>query len=307
MPFQNAAGFGKQKFTCKVSRSGDLLYNMYVAVDLPRIQYATIAPPQNPPTAYVASTSYVSWVNAIGHAMFEEIDVNIGAHEFDAHYSEFLEMWESLTAPSDRLLSEMTGRYSSLAACALASLKDQHLYIPMRFWFNRFTEQSLPLVSLYWHDVELTFSTRTRNQLISGVGAAWNGGAIDATVTVPTDVTNMHMLCSLVYLDRPERAAFANSKSEYVIDQTQFLGSEAVAVTSSTVNHSIRFNHPVQEVIWGIRRTDNTAANDWFNFAGAPSTSLPEVILSDPFHSAQIMINNHDRTIGTFYVFLSVH
>lgn len=299
MPFNNTAGFGKQKFSCKISRSGDLLYGMYVSVNLPRIQYpGAPAFPLYDPTGVVPSYCY--WVNAIGHAMLEEVDCNIGAHEFDAQYSEFLEMWECLAAPSDRLMSEMTGRYASDVACAQASLKDQHLYVPMRFWFNRFTEQALPLVSLYWHDVELVFSTRARSQLFFGVGAAYAdaiGGA--PTMTVPQDVSGMLMLCNLIYLDRPERAAFANSKSEYIIDQTQFLGAEAVSVTSSTVNHSIRYNHPVQEIIWAIRTTAATASNDWFNFQGALSTAgaLPVQLPSDPFRSAQILINNHDRTI----------
>ena len=300
MPFNNTAGFGKQKFSCKISRSGDLLYGMYVSVQLPRIQYA----PANNFGLYNPgglNPSYCYWVNAIGHAMLEEVDCNIGAHEFDGQYSEFLEMWECLAAPSDRLMSEMTGRYSSDVACAQASLKDQQLYIPMKFWFNRFTEQSLPLVSLYWHDVELVFSTRDRSELFYGVGAAYAdalGGAPLGTI-VPQDVTNMHMLCNLIYLDRPERAAFANSKSEYVIDQTQFLGAEAVTATSSTVNHSIRYNHPVQEIIWAIRRSAATATNDWFNFLGAPSAAgqLPVAMISDPFESAQILINNHDRTV----------
>lgn len=301
MQFNNAAGFGRQKFTCKVSRSGDLLYGMYVAIDLPRIVY-----PPDPlnPGQYLyynpGAGSYAFWVNAIGHAILQEISVNIGAHEFDDNYSEFLEMWESLTAPSDRLLTQMTGRYAGEAACAEASLLDQSLFVPMRFWFNRFTEQSLPLVALYWHDCELTFSTRQLNQCYQARGAAAAhlqvGGTSAVNVVVPDTLNDMHMLCNLIYLDRPERAAFANSKSEYVIDQTQFLGAESIAVTASTVNHSIRFNHPVQEIIWAIRRNAATADNDWFNFWGEPAAGIPVPIPTDPFSTASLVINNHART-----------
>jgi hypothetical protein len=303
MQFNNAAGFGRQKFTCKVSRSGDLLFGMYVAVTLPRIVYP---PNPNVPNQFLyydpANSSYAFWVNAVGHALLQEIAVNIGAHEFDDQYSEFLEMWESLTAPSDRLLTQMTGRYAGEAACAEASLLDQTLFIPMRFWFNRFTEQALPLIALYWHDTELTFSTRPLNQLFQARGAAAAhlhiGAPDNVNVSIPDTISDMHMLCNLIYLDRPERAAFANSKSEYVIDQTQFLGAESIPVSANTVNHSIRFNHPVQEIIWGIRRDAATADNDWFNFWGelTQAGALPTRLLTDPFRTASLVINNHTRT-----------
>jgi hypothetical protein len=277
---------------------------MYVAIRLPRIVYPP--DPLNPGQFLYYNPgggSYAFWVNAIGHAILLENACDIGSHDFDTHYGEFLEMWESLTAPSDRLLSQMTGRYSSEIACAEASLQDQTLYVPMRYWFNRFTEQALPLVALYWHDVELTFSTRQLSQLYRARGAAaahiQTGGVSNVNVVVPDVLDDMHMLTNLVYLDRPERAAFANSKSEYVIDQTQFLGSEAVNVASSTVSHSIRFNHPIQEVIWAIRTDAATADNDWFNFWGNLTTAgaLPVRLLTDPFRSASILINNHNRTV----------
>ena len=302
MQFNNAAGFGRQRFTCRVSRSGDLLYGMYVAVNLPRIVYPP--DPLNPGQFLYYNPgggSYANWTNAIGHAMIQQVSVSIGSHEFDSQYGEFLEMWEALTAPSDRLLSQMTGRYASQVACAEASLMDQTLYIPLRFWFNRFTEQALPLVALYWHDCDVTFTTRAVSQLYQATGdAAANlqvGGTSATKVVVPDNPTDMHLLSNLVYLDRPERAAFANSKSEYIIDQTQFLGSESIATTASTVSHSIRFNHPVNEIIWAIRRNSATAANNWFDFWGEDAAGIPATgIKTDPFRTASLMVNNHERT-----------
>ena len=84
-----------------------------------------------------------------------------------------------------------------------------------------------------------------------------------------------------------------------MIDQTQFLGSENVPITATTHNHSIRFNHPVQEIIWALRRADRTADNDWFNFSGNLTTAgaLPVQLPTDPFYSASILINNQERVL----------
>lgn len=316
MQFNNACGCGRQKFSCKISRSGDLLHSTYVAMTLPRIVYPhttnpvdwnpVVDPMLHPGVHYydIANGQYVSWVNAIGHAMLQEVSVNIGSHEFDSHLGEFLEMWESLSAPSDRLLSQMTGRYASIEACAEASLMDQTLFVPLRFWFNRFTEQALPLVSLYWHDTELQFATRPISDLYVVNGSVIAGSVVEGPATnsatqisVPNVIPDMHILSNLVYLDRPERAAFANSKSEYVIDQVQFLGAESITSTATTLSHSIRFNHPITEIIWAIRRNEAEAANDWFNFWGAMTTELPDNQLTDPFATASITLNNHDRVI----------
>lgn len=307
LPFNSACGFGRQKFSCKVSRSGDLLSGLYVSVVLPRIEYP--APAGGPPAFSLYNPtgtpllpgvpSYASYVNEIGHAMFNDISLNIGQHEFDRHTAEYMAVWEAISAPSDRLLTTMTGRYSSVAAAAQASLLDQHLYIPMSFFFARFPEQALPLVALYWHDVELNLSTKPLKDLIISSGSAAVDLASPApTIVLPTNIS-MCMMGNFVYLDRPERAAFANSKSEYVIDQVEFLGADTVTATTGTRNHNIRFNHPVQELIWAYRSDAATAALDWFNFSG-PSATIPNIagvsIPTDPFETAAIYINNHDRT-----------
>lgn len=296
MSFNNQAGFGRQKFTCKLSKSGDLLAQTYIAIDLPRIEYPSAgslyAPSGSP-------ASYAYWTNAIGHAMWNEISVVVGQQQTDSHTGEYMEMFEALAAPSDRLMSKMTGRYSSAAECAQASLLDQKLYVPLKFWFNRHPEQALPLTALYWADVELHFSTKKRSELFNSVGAAATDLALASpTITVPSDVNDMHLLCNCVYLDKPERAAFANSKTEYVIDQVQYLGSESVTTTSTVVKHNCRFNHPVTELIWAFRKDSATAANDFFNFAGenAVVPNAAATIATDPFKSAQILVNNTQRT-----------
>ena len=51
-----------------------------------------------------------------------------------------------------------------------------------------------------------------------------------------------------VYLDTDERRRFAQVSHEYLIEQVQFTGDEAV--TAGSKNATLNFNHPVKELIW---------------------------------------------------------
>jgi hypothetical protein len=287
MPFQNNATFGRNRITAQLMRSGDLLNGCYIYASIDPIAY------DGTPGSYDISLTppAAAWyVNSLGHAMIRDVKLIIGNTEFDTHTGEFLELSDQLMAPPEKLLGEMDGHYNTVQQLIFAAQNQQHLYTPMRFWFNRFHEQALPMVSLYWHEVDLYLSTRSIDDL-----TVVSGGAV-GHVTVPQDPAEMHMLCNYVYLDRPERAAFANGKHEYVFRQTQFLGEEAHPATSASQNHNIRFNNPVTEIIFVCQQDAHVAAKDYFEYGGIPE-GAPDVHAADPIRSAQILLNNQERTI----------
>jgi hypothetical protein len=55
-----------------------------------------------------------------------------------------------------------------------------------------------------------------------------------------------------IYLDTGERRRFAQQTHEYLIEQLQFTGAEAI--TSSSNKIQLNFNHPVKELIWVVQR-----------------------------------------------------
>jgi len=291
MPFQSNATFGRNRITGQLQRSGDLLAAVYLYVLLDQITYTV-------PGNYDPTVPNAAWyVDAIGHAMLLDQDITIGHTEFDDQNGEYLELHDCLMAPPEKLLHEMSGHAETDGQLMSNSLNQQHLYIPFRFWFSKWIEQALPMVALYWHDVNVNLSTRPIAQLVKYAGAITS-----ADVTVPADPLDMHMLCNYVYLDRAERAAFANGKHEYLFEQMQFLGEVAHPSTEATNNINIRFNHPVNELIWVCQQDAKIASLDWFDFSGKSTSSLHPVVTTfdvpqDPFLTGQIELNNHDRTI----------
>jgi hypothetical protein len=201
-------------------------------------------------------------------------------------------------APGSKLLSDMVGKYETVIERIYAGQNTQRLYTPFRLWFNRFIEQSLPMIALYWHDVYIIVNQRNLSDLYHT-----SGGATGHTI-VPDAPRETYLLGLYVYLDKVERASFANGKHEYLFDQVQYLGEDTHAAATSVQQHSIRFNHPVQEILWVCQRdaliTGGPAAgNHWFEYQGVPFNESGFGPLHDthPFERATILLNNHERTI----------
>jgi len=123
--FNGAAEAGK-KFSCTISRNGDLLHRVYLEVD------------------HLAAA-------ADGFAMIDYAEVEIGGQCIDKHYGDWMQIWTDLTHNSDKtaMLLKM------LPAGAGKS------YIPLQFWFCRNPGLALPLIALQYHEVKLNVQFAT--------------------------------------------------------------------------------------------------------------------------------------------------
>ena len=129
--FNGAAASG-QKFSCTISRNGDLLSRVYLEVD----KTAT--------------------VNQNGFSMINYAEIEIGGQCIDKHYGEWMTLWTELTHASDKfnMLNNMNSGNKQ--------------YIPMQFWFCRNPGLALPLIALQYHEVKLNvqFKTATTNNIV---------------------------------------------------------------------------------------------------------------------------------------------
>jgi hypothetical protein len=88
MYFEGSPNFG-QRLTCLVPRNGDLLGPVFLKVTLP-------------PLYYVGSGKPVGYVNSPGHALIQEISVQIGEQEIDKQTGQWMEIWSSLTVDASQ-------------------------------------------------------------------------------------------------------------------------------------------------------------------------------------------------------------
>jgi hypothetical protein len=288
--------------TATIDRSGDLICNIYLNGELDAVTY------DDDIFNYPNDVAY--WTNSVGNAMIEEVECQIGGHEFDTHSGEFMEIWETLAAPPEKRLTEMIGYSETVAGLVDYARRQQILYIPLKFWFLRFYEQALPLIALQYHEVKIIVTLRALRDLYIETGAAVGHTSFsDSSVAAAPDFQDVVLLVSYVYLDTMERRMFAQQAHEYLIDQVQYTGAESHSSASSTLQAKLSFNHPTKELIWVCQRdsvgpyTSTSGSNDIFNWSGVPEDADPAIVVgetfpTDPFTFAQIQLNGHDRTIN---------
>lgn len=229
------------------------------------------------------------FTNDLGRALISKVAVNIGGVIYDTRQGEYMHIWEEISQTPEQVLGEIT-----LNAKNTAQLQDwapvpHKLYVPIRFWFTDAYSNSLPLVALFQHDVQLEFKFRTFAELVvaeagfdAPTNAGDNGGAL----------TNMVLLVEYVFLENNERNYFARGTHKYMIEQVQFVGTTSLSAGVLTSNIDLHFNHPTNELIWASRKASNGGANkDYFNFDG----DEVEPFLNDSFASNRLLLNNSDR------------
>jgi hypothetical protein len=287
----NTPSFGRHNIQTTHTRAGDLLSQQYLALQLPRIEYA----PGN--TFNLGTNNYTFWSNGIGFAMIDEIVCLIGNHDFDTQDGRYMYMREALAAKPDRKLSEEIGLFDTPAECATHSLVPQNLLIPLQFWYNNFVEQSLPMIGLYWHELRTDLDLKAVANLIQ-VGT---GGDGTPSNIAGINLDDLHYLNTFQYLDRPERAMFANQKLEQIFGQVQFLGEETFQATDIVKQCNIRYNQPVGDIEWVFQSDAAITANDWFNFGGvdyeAGFAGSGALLTAPPYETAQMFLNSHQRTL----------
>ncbi len=297
MFFDGNPDFGK-RLTCNIPRRGDLLGAMMLEVTLPAAQ--------------LTDDSLAAYVNSIGHALIEEISIEIGEQEIDKQTGEWMEIWSELTVPAGQRqgFNAMIGRVdgylpppattqpqtattNSGSAYQYGSVK---VYVPLQFWFNKNPGLYLPLLAMQYTTVRLNLKLRSLDQLV------YKGEPFNSQGLCPTpnglqakknSILDLRIYGDYVHLDVEERRRFVANSHEYLIQQVQYTSKISIPAASFTATVPLEFNHPMRELIWVIQRDLMESCNEWFNFS---STSIQEQgARQDILQEANIVLDGYDR------------
>ena len=256
--FNGQADFNK-RVTAVINRNADLMYRTYLQVVLPAVDLPT------------TSLNRFRWLNFIGHRLVKTVELEIGGQRIDRQYGDWMQIWTQLSQDKGTIeaLNDMIGNthdlvlmkdrrgYALDASCAGSELTNtcaprsgtpaRTLYIPLQFWFCRNPGLAIPLIALQYHEVRINVEFEqwincTYYELATSVPPA---------VSIQS-LTAASLYIDYIYLDTEERRRFAQQTHEYLIEQLQFTGAEAI--TSSSNKIQLNFNHPVKELVWVVQR-----------------------------------------------------
>ena len=193
------------------------------------------------------SSSKWAWVSNVGHALINNVYLEIGGTQIDKQYGDWLNIWYELTHKTghEAGYARMVGNVSANTDLALSHAQ-YSLNVPLQFFHCRHDGLGLPLIALQYHEVRVTFEFNTLSSLI--VNTYGTGTAISWT-TQPT--LSASLWVDYVYLDQEERKRFAQATHEYLIEQVQFPSAESINSVSTRTRLS--FNHPCKFLVWAIQ------------------------------------------------------
>ncbi|KAG5179262.1 FirrV-1-B50 [Tribonema minus] len=262
-----------------INRYGDLISRITLEIRLPPLAapQVPVVPATNPVTYYASEDTAAHWVNAIGFACWEDVQVEIGGSLVDQLYSDFAMIYEELAGRPGVRLEESIGRVPYSAEVDLDLIekaqKAQILYVPLPLWFSKYQPSTyglaLPIVALTFHDVRLKIKTRSIADCTCVVykeDDVWHLtdlaplNASTGTTLVNADL-KIRLMVSSVYLDTTERTAMSTVTHSFLINTTQRQVHSIAAGQSTKQEEKLYFNHPSSSLIWIVRPLDwNTQA-----------------------------------------------
>ena len=189
---------------------------------------------------------------ALAERAVQDIELTIGGQRIDKHYQKGWRLDSELVMDSDK-----KANYQKMTSYGKA-------YLPLLFFFNRNPGLYLPLIALQYHEVRLD---------------------IDLSSEFETIVYGKQLKVwgNYVYLDTEERRRFAQNGHEYLIEQVQHTGVDAVE-GAGTKQVRLSYNHPVKELVWCISNAAAVANVSSWNFTTDQSPVLDLTTTDDRPH-----------------------
>jgi hypothetical protein len=158
LSFVSEPNFGSVS-VCPISRSGDLLGKLTLAVNLPTIpKFTNIDGTLN-------QFKKVAWIKNIGFYLIKEMIFEVNGQTIDTRYGEWLYIWSQLTQNA-KSIDPLIGNEPILTTLTNGKAPYQ-LLIPLEFYFTRNPGLYFPLVSLNSDSVKIIFKFRSLNECLN--------------------------------------------------------------------------------------------------------------------------------------------
>lgn len=321
----------------KIKRKGDLLKSMFLTVQLPDI-YSKLELDGGDPSGYA-----FRWIPNLANMIIDEAEIFIGGNKVDSFNGLYSYLYKKLNYEEDsqRIFDSIAGNtaefvdpangplgnssseypyvvrdLSNSNAILNPSIRGKQLFIPLPFWFYDEPGQSIPLIGLQNHEVEVHLRLRPIIDLyqVKAYGSdTWTRPEPGTATSIRhflspffndntgADTWNLvpQILSHYIYLSNDERREIALKNSEYLIVQRNHFTIR----TPVSYRYKIEQHNLINRILFTIRRTDfiethndNTNLTNWSDPAQAPKTELANAEISG-VNTTGIETTNYSRDI----------
>ena len=276
----------------KINRNADLIREIYFLFTLPDI--------------FSDTTDKFQWIDRIGEYIIKEAKFTIGSSDIDILYPEWLHIWNELTIEEGKRTgyNKMIGNITDLTNPQNSSgsyptedtskirptIKSRQIIVPLPFWFTYCVGSALPLISLqYETEPEIRLTLRGFGDLYTIVNtdrkkdiSSYNLGKF--TTSDESSITSLDISPSIevnyIFLDNDERKRFADAEHQYLINTLQRVEYSITPSTNSegdTNTFDLKFQHPISNLMWYLRRSDFKNNNQFYNFTNRPDRDIEPI------------------------------
>ena len=241
----------------KIPKSGTLIHDMHIEFTLPpaingngKDSTGNLIEYNNGEGAVKGWNEYCHWVNAVGYAIIDSIELKIKQQVIDTHTGLWLDIWNELTDPYKKEW-QLVGKHNDSEYTPNIKRLNSRYYVPLKFYFNRNPGLALPIFLLSEGDVEINIKLNSLKSLLNYKITTDVGTEFDSFSFNDGDngckITNFKFFTTYVFLDSDEQNRIkTNLPNEYLI--------ETITINESLdTDTTLTLNNPVKELIWVIR------------------------------------------------------
>ena len=244
---------------------GDLLKTVSMKVELSSIQ-------QN----LVNNIEGIGYVESIGHAMIEHVEILIGGQVIQHIPSDFLAIYSDnyVTQTKQHNLAKLIGKpplelsgtnVSTVQIAGYIGLatSDTKYFVDIPFYFYNNPDLAVPLCAITGQEIEIVIKLRDLKDCIWGYDTTdpANSNSIfylGDFVQTKGLIKSLKLTTEMVSLDVEEKQMLLSKKIDYIITQVQesnsIIPQDSDISSTVDVKHKLKFKNPIKELFFIIQR-----------------------------------------------------
>ena len=227
-----------------LDKTGDLISKIVLVINLQQL----------------TSTKKWGYVDKIGHAIIDNVSIDIGSTQMDIRYNDWIDIYQSITRDKSQKenYNIMIGNIPSLKNLSY-SHDGYSLFIPLEFWTGKLTSSAFPVCALFsYNTFNININFRDAADCIN-----YFGTTAPSNNEVPI-IASAYFLVDYVYLETEERNLFITNNHNYLIEVVDRMTTTLSAITTKI---DLNFNKPTKYMVWYAQLNKYSSRSKFMSWA----------------------------------------